>query len=574
MIKSTLTILLYLLTLQTTLAQSNSHPGKYIIQDSVLLNLPSGGHLCALIIRKDTNVQMPCLVMYNIYSDTATWRYASAEAVVDRGYATIEVNTRGKYCSNDPLEPFEHEAEDGYYIIDWISKQPWCNGKVGMLFGSYLGFTQWATTKHLHPALKTIIPTVAANPGIDFPRQNGVFMTWVLQWLHAVSDTKLTNDLVFTDSTRWNGIFTKYYQSGIKFSSLDSLEGTKHNIFQRWLQHPDYDEYWQKMTPQDKEFANINIPILTVTGYWDDDQLGAMHYYKQHLQQNKNANHYLVIGPYDHLTSQIMGETDTLAGLPLDSAAIFGSRKVMYEWFDYILKDSSKPTFLSNKVNFEILGKNEWKHVASLNEMYNDSALLFLNNGTLQRGKPLTIQFAQQIVDFKDRGYIKPTGEVIMNFPNLLLDSLPGFPDQLKFVSEPIESPMAISGNYEANLNLSINKKDIDIAIELYEQLPNGKFVALNHTVQRASYAKDRTKRQLLHPNKIENVMINNTYITCKQLSVGSRLVALIGVVKNPKWQINYGIGKEVSEEDISDADVPLAIKWYNNSYLKFKFLK
>ena len=174
----TLLILLSIITFQTAFAQSNSNHNKYIVQDSIVLNLPSGGNLCAIVIRKDTNVKMPCLVMYNIYSDTSYLKYEAAKGVVDRGYVTIEVDTRGKYCSTDQIEPFEHEAEDGYYIIDWISKQPWSNGKVGMLFGSYLGFTQWATTKRLHPALKTIIPTVAANPGIDFPRQNGVFMTW------------------------------------------------------------------------------------------------------------------------------------------------------------------------------------------------------------------------------------------------------------------------------------------------------------------------------------------------------------------------------------------------------------
>ncbi|WP_212004014.1 CocE/NonD family hydrolase [Chitinophaga sp. HK235] len=565
-------LLIAILSYQATFAQTKDYHEKYIVQDSISLTLPSGGNVCAMVVRKDTNIQQPCLLLYNIYADTGVWKYESAKIPVRRGYVAVEVTTRGKHCSTDALAPFEHEAEDGYYIIDWISKQPWCNGKVGMLSGSYLGFTQWATTKHLHPALKTIIPEVAAAAGIDFPMQNGVLPGYTLRWLHLVSDNKLTNYVGFADTAKWNNVFIKWYKSGTRFSSLDSVEGAKHNLFQRWLQHPDYDEYWKKMTPQGKEFANINIPVLSLTGYWDDEQLGAMYYYKQHLLHNKNANHYLVIGPYDH-GSALGGDKDTLAGLPIDSAAILG-RSLIYEWFDYILKDSSKPALLSNKVNFEILGKNEWKHVASLNEMYNDSLELFLSNGNLQKAKPAATQFVQQTVDFKDRKFIKQTGDAIMNLPTLVFDSLSLLPEQLKFTSDPVETPFAISGSYEANLKFSINKKDIDIGIELYEQLPNGKYVALSVMVQRASYTKNRSQRQLLLPNKTENLKIDNTFITCKQLSKGSRIVAVIGVNKNPYWQINYGTGKNVSEEDMSDAKDPLKIKWYNDSYLKFRILK
>lgn len=66
------------------------------------------------------------------------------------------VNTRGKRNSNDENNPFEHESQDIYEVIDWVSQQPWSNGKVGMIGGSYLGFSQWAAVKKLHPALKQL----------------------------------------------------------------------------------------------------------------------------------------------------------------------------------------------------------------------------------------------------------------------------------------------------------------------------------------------------------------------------------------------------------------------------------
>jgi hypothetical protein len=48
----------------------------------------------------------------------------------------------------------------------------------------------------------------------------------------------------------------------------------------------------------------------------------------------------------------------------------------------------------------------------------------------------------------------------------------------------------------------------------------------------------------------------------------------MIGVNKNPHWQVNYGTGKDVSFEDISDAKDPLLIRWYHDSTITFRFLK
>ncbi|HEY4876590.1 MAG TPA: hypothetical protein VIH86_13515, partial [Puia sp.] len=90
----------------------------------------------------------------------------------------------------------------------------------------------------------------------------------------------------------------------------------------------------------------------------------------------------------------------------------------------------------------------------------------------------------------------------------------------------------------------------------------------------RASHAKDRSKRQLLHPGKKEIIPVTNTFFTCKQLHKGSRLIVLLGMNKNPDWEINYGTGKNVSDETIKDGAIPLQVKWYNSSYIKIPVLK
>jgi len=55
-----------------------------------------------------------------------------------------------------------------------------------------------------------------------------------------------------------------------------------------------------------------------------------------------------------------------------------------------------------------------------------------------------------------------------------------------------------------------------------------------------------------------------------RRLGAGSRLVVVLSVVRNPRQQINYGTGKDVSEESVADAVEPLVIRWLPGSYLEF----
>lgn len=85
------------------------------------------------------------IVTNTIYADDNN--IISAKEKASHGYHAVYIYTKGKYLSNNKIEPFEHEQEDINVVLDWIVKQPWSNGKVGMIGGSYDGFTQWAATK-------------------------------------------------------------------------------------------------------------------------------------------------------------------------------------------------------------------------------------------------------------------------------------------------------------------------------------------------------------------------------------------------------------------------------------------
>jgi len=242
-----------------------------------------GATLSAIVVRKKgVNTPQPAALFFNIYTNLSL---NAAKQAAAHGYVGVAAETRGKRLSPDEIVPYEHEAKDTYDVIDWISKQSWSNGKVGMYGGSYSGFACWAATKSLHPALKTIVPYCANNPGDGLPMENNVFLFVNYAWAFYVN--KYLDNETYFDRKRWNSLNEKWYASGKSYRQIDSIDGTPNKWLQRWLQHPSYDSYWQKMVPYKDEFARINIPVLTITGYYDDGQQSALHYLKEHYKYKK-----------------------------------------------------------------------------------------------------------------------------------------------------------------------------------------------------------------------------------------------------------------------------------------------
>ncbi|AZA99013.1 CocE/NonD family hydrolase [Chryseobacterium joostei] len=535
---------------------------KFIIETKDL-KTKYGNTLTITIVRKKENKSpLPVILASNIYAGQFDSFFGKRAAIYN--YVGAVVNTRGKRNSNDENNPFEYESQDIYEVIDWISKQPWCNGKVGMMGGSYLGFSQWAAVKKLHPALKTIVPQVAVGIGIDYPSKNNVFMSYMLRWIQYVTNNKYTDELDFGNATKWDSINTKWYKSGKSFRALDTISGKPSKIFQRWLDHPGYDQYWKKMVPYKEEFAKINIPILTTTGYYDDDQIGALYYFKEHNKYNKNAEHYMTIGPYTHGGAQSFGYT-YVEGNRIDPSARISIDDLAFSWFDYILKNGKKPEILKDKVNFQIMNTNTWKHVPTLDQMHTSTLKFYLQNSKNNSSvfnKPGSLSFTKQTVDFKNRDD-KDTYYGVSKKDSIKTT------DFIYFESEVLDKDLIMSGNLSGVFNISINKKDIDTSTLLYEIKPNGKSFWLSTHLARASYAKDNEVRQLLEPNKIQQIPIKQSIFMSKKIEKGSKLLLLVGVNKNSAWQINYGTGKDVSEETIKDSGEPLEVKWYNDSYVE-----
>jgi putative CocE/NonD family hydrolase len=548
---------------------------RYSIDKDIQVRMPDGATVCAMVVRQRSPTRrLPALLNFTIYADSQI-NLVDARRAASNGYVGVEGLTRGKGCSPDRPVPYEHDGSDAAALIDWIATQPWSDGRVGMYGGSYEGFTQWAAAKHMPKALKTIIPAVPVAPGIDVPMDGNLFLSFVYPWPFYTTNLKGLDDTTYYNFPRWNRLNRDWYVSDRAYRELDKIDGTPNPVFDTWIAHPTYDSYWQGMIPYGKDFARINIPVLQTAGYYYGGPGAALYYLTEHYKYNPAAEHYLVIGPYDHPQGQrgmvnALGDTTyELAGYRLDPAALIDMGELRYQWFDYIFKGAPKPALLKNKVNFEVMGANVWKHAPSIDSMSNQRLryyLIALRTGDsyrLSERNPGTTTTVVQTVDLADRTDAdrrSPGGGVVDN----AIDTWNG----IAFVSNPMQTRTELSGLFSGRLEFATNKADFDINISLYELTSKGQYVLLSTYWARASHINDLSVRKLLTPGKREALNFKSVRLTSRVLQPLSRVVVLINIIKQPDMQINYGTGKDVSGETIADAGEPLSIKWFGDSYI------
>ena len=203
---------------------------RYTVQKDVTLALPDGGSLCAFIVRPRGAAKLPALLQFTIYNDTVTL-LRDARRSASNEYVGVIGLVRGKGCSPGEIIPYEHDGADAAALVDWIAAQPWSDGKVGMFGGSYSGFTPWATAKQHPKALKSIMVGAPVAPGIDAPKEGGVFWNFIYPWPFYTTNNKTLDNETYNDRARWAKLDHDWYASGRPYRDLDKIDGHAQSDF-------------------------------------------------------------------------------------------------------------------------------------------------------------------------------------------------------------------------------------------------------------------------------------------------------------------------------------------------------
>jgi hypothetical protein len=142
----------------------------------------------------------------------------------------------------------------------------------------------------------------------------------------------------------------------------------------------------------------------------------------------------------------------------------------------------------------------------------------------------------------------------------------------LVFTTAPLAEPKEVDGLFRGHIEVVTNKRDFDLAVNFFEEKADGSYFPLASYLGRASFMADRSHRHLLTPGQATILDFESQMLTARQLAVGSRIVAVVAVPKQPEIQINYGTGRDVSDESIADAREPLRLALSPSSYLELGF--
>jgi uncharacterized protein len=486
------------------------------------------------------------------------------------GYVFVAVDARGRGNSDGVFVPGNVEAKDGFDTIEWIAKQPWCNGQVATVGGSWLGFTQWSIAKEFPPHLKAMVPTASVHPGVDYPQRSGIFGVYPLRWLTYVHGRTL-NTGQFENVDLWRNAVYEQVTSGRAFQDVEDITGMKGTVFRTWLAHPREDAYWQAMTPRPEHYAKLRIPILTITGHYDGDQLGALTYYERHMARGPRevtARHWLVIGPWDHGGTR--DPKAEIGGVKFGADAVMDMDELARLWFDHVLKGGPAPTFLKDRVACFIAGRNTWVYASELKQLEGPAIKLDLDltgaaAGDVTRGGRMVAEAPAapaRVVLTSDPRFLVPRDEVDVDTADgqHLKDQRETYmdrPAQVIWHSAPFAAETVLAGRPQLRVQLASDQPDADLFARLYEVQADGTVIELASAAIRLRYRAGDIAATPMVPGKPELIRFPAFGFFARAIAKGSRLRLVIDSA--PRYwslQRNSHTGGDLATEPIGKARV------------------
>ena len=332
--------------------------------------------------------------------------------------------------------------------------------------------------------------------------------------------------------------------------------------------------YYDAMLPSREQFQKITQPILTITGQYDGDELGALTFYRDHMANaspEARAKHFLIIGPWDHAGTRT--PTDEVAGVKFGPGAIVDLNDLHRQWYDWTMKAAPKPAFLKNHVAYYLLapgnsGANgDWKYtddfaalIANPKTFYlaskNGDANGVFRSGALSENRPTdgADRFTYDPLDTHRGEFVEgiepkeKTAAIDQTFA-LNIGS-----DGLVYHTDPLPNETPLIGCPDVTLWVSIDAPDVDVECDLYEIQPDGTSIALWSDVRRLRYRESMRQAKLVTPGEIVRCDFNPGLFVARRLMKGSRLRLVVTAVNSISWQKNYCSGGVVAEETAKDA--------------------
>jgi predicted acyl esterase len=394
----------------------------------------------------------------------------------ERGYVFVVQDVRGKFRSEGETMPYLHEVTDGYDTLDWIVRQPWSNGAIGMFGDSYYGWTQWAALASAHPALRAIVPRMtSADLGtirVGTRWDRGIAPLYGASYFahHWVDNHDYEFDVDWTTRPLANVFDGQFERIGRRSAAFDAM-----------LRHDrDFVPF-----PDGHPFDGREVPTLHAVGWFDNIAPDSMRDYMM-LQARGRALQYLVAASTDH-------ENYALADAPIDSDhdhdvndAALERLLPSYlgpalEFFDAFLRDA--PVAEPPRVRWH-LGHGGWESAERWPPPGVRPWHLYLDGGAQGTDNADGGQLSTRMPNAPGRArWVHDPVDLVpstVENPFALLHELPDEAashdreDVVTFTAEPVAHDLDLAGAVEARLAVSSTAPSIHVYSKLCDVAPSG----------------------------------------------------------------------------------------------------
>jgi putative CocE/NonD family hydrolase len=523
------------------------------VDRDVAVQMRDGVALRADVYRPSRSGQFPTLVFRTPYGKHSAERSDGVHLkAVERGYAVVIQDVRGRYASDGTFEPYRHEGADGYDTIEWAAAQPWSDGRIGTYGLSYPGAVQWLAAVETPPHLLAMAPAMTFSSPRRFFYMNGIFdrswLPWIYQYVAPDARRRLGLPVVGDAEQDWPNVAAQY-QSWLPLRELPWLRDEAPYYFE-WLAHPPEDPWWDWAELRGR-YGRVSAAVLNLSG-WFDDAYGVegaatnFNGLRQARSGTEGSRTHLLIGPWVH---GVPSPTDGRAGdLDFGPNAAIDYDRLVLDFHDFYVRGIANRFAKDPSVRYFVMGANAWRDASGwppansrVMSLYFDGAEV----GSQRRLRPT-------------RENERHSRSVFAADPEHPITDSYGTPgahdygalesrkDLLTFDTEPLTEDLWVAGDISALIYASCDCRDFDLWVRLMDVHPDGRAFNLmspGNDVLRASYRNPEAGRETLEPGRIYELRLPSL-MTSMRFSKGHRIRAQISASFDPHLSRNLQTGE------------------------------
>jgi uncharacterized protein len=505
----------------------------------------------------------------------------AAYEAVSRGYVYVVQNERGRFFSEGDWDILGTPITDGYDALEWMSKQKWSNGKVGLIGCSSTAEWQMAVASQNHPALAAM---VAQGFGAGVGRvgkfmeqgnwyrggaQQMLFTSWLYGTQHDKMAPVLPKGIQQKDLQR----IQKFYDMAPEMPKVDWALGLKHLPVQDIIKNAQgADGIYEKMIvrkPNDPAWFNgglyhdnmsLEVPAYWFVSWYDVSSAPNIALFNQVRNAAKSKsvadNQYLVIAPVLHCSFKRATE-NTIVGERSVGDARLNYDELTWGWFDMLLKGEQNDFKAKQpRVRYYTMGSNKWQQAESFplpNTEIKDFFLASAGKANTRNGDG-ALSLTPPSKDNPDAftydpmnpvgsygGNVCCTGNAVQggSFDQSQMELRN---DILVYTSEALSEGVEITGFIESTLFVSSTGLDTDVTIKLIDVYPDGKAYNLDETIQRLRYRDGYDKEVFMEKNKVYKVDLT-PMVTSNYFPAGHKIRIEVSSSNFPRFDRNLNTG-------------------------------